>query len=214
MNKSYFSLPYTLENIEFGDEANVRFPTAFAEKLIQEFTKEGDIVLDPFAGFGTTLIAAEKLERVGYGVEYEKNRCQYIEKNISSPSRIIHGSALDLDTYNIPFCDFSLTSPPYMRNFDTENPFSNYHEEGSYKAYLKDIGSIYKKLKSIMKPGATIVLEVSNTFGKNKPMTPLAWDIAKELSSFLFFERELIFLHSEGEIMNPQHSYCLIFKNK
>jgi len=30
--------------------------------------------------------------------------------------------------------DLSFTSPPYMRTFDTENPLSNYAEEGSRSA--------------------------------------------------------------------------------
>ena len=146
-------------------------------------------------------------------MEYEEKRYRYIKSRISQPTTVIHGSSLTLEKYDLPMCDFSLASPPYTRFFDDENPFSNYREEGCYADYLRDIGAIYKKVQKIMKPGATIVLEVSNTFGLGKPMTPLAWDIAHELSKFLFFEREMIYIHEGETDINNQHSYCLIFKN-
>jgi site-specific DNA-methyltransferase (adenine-specific) len=42
------------------------------EKLIEIFTDPGDVVIDPCAGSGTTLIAAEKLLRKAYGFEIKK----------------------------------------------------------------------------------------------------------------------------------------------
>ena len=44
-------------------------PTALFGRAIQNHTRGGDIVADPFLGSGTTLIAAEQLGRVCYGVE-------------------------------------------------------------------------------------------------------------------------------------------------
>ena len=38
---------------------------------ISNHAKIGEIILDPFLGSGTTLIAAEKLQRVCYGLELE-----------------------------------------------------------------------------------------------------------------------------------------------
>lgn len=51
-------------------------PVELMELLIKNHTKQGDIVLDPFAGSGTTLEAAKKLGRRYIGIELED---RYIE---------------------------------------------------------------------------------------------------------------------------------------
>lgn len=47
------------------------FPVALPVKGISIMTKEGDIVIDPFLGSGTTLIASEKTGRTCYGMELD-----------------------------------------------------------------------------------------------------------------------------------------------
>ena len=46
-------------------------PTAMLEDAILDLTQRGEIVLDPFLGSGSTLIAAEKTGRVCRGVELD-----------------------------------------------------------------------------------------------------------------------------------------------
>lgn len=48
-------------------------PVKLLEYLIQIFTDEGDVVIDPCAGSGTTLLAASNLNRRAYGFEIKKN---------------------------------------------------------------------------------------------------------------------------------------------
>lgn len=43
------------------------------EKLIRIFTDEGDVVIDPVAGSGTTLLAAMNCNRISYGFEIKKD---------------------------------------------------------------------------------------------------------------------------------------------
>jgi len=47
-------------------------PLGVLMKLIQIFTNEGDVVIDPVAGGGSTLIAASELNRKAYGFEIKK----------------------------------------------------------------------------------------------------------------------------------------------
>lgn len=48
-------------------------PVALMEKLIEIFTDEGDIVIDPCAGSGSTIIAAINRKRKGFGFEIKKD---------------------------------------------------------------------------------------------------------------------------------------------
>ena len=54
-------------------------PINLLEKLIKLFTDEGDVVIDPVAGSGTTIIAAENLGREAYGFEIKKK--MYMDAN-------------------------------------------------------------------------------------------------------------------------------------
>ena len=43
------------------------------ENLIEIFTDKGDVVIDPCAGSGSTLLAAIQVDRQAYGFEIKKN---------------------------------------------------------------------------------------------------------------------------------------------
>ncbi len=202
-------MPYRLKHLSLKDDTTIRFPEAFVEKFLREFTKKGDRVIDPFAGFGTMLFAAQRMGRIGIGIEYDRQRYAYIRQHLKPPSKVIHGDAQHLRLYDVPFCDFSLTSPPYMQSHHRENPLTNYTKPGNYRRYLSGIRTVYAQLKKVMKKGAWIILEVSNIREEGRPVTPLAWDIAHEVSKELSFEQELIYCHTKGT-----HSYCLLFRNR
>ena len=58
------------------------FPLELAENAILLTTQPGDIVLDPFAGSGTTLLAAKQLGRNSIGIEISKKYCELIEQRV------------------------------------------------------------------------------------------------------------------------------------
>ena len=67
-------------------------PVKLLEQLIEIFTDEGDVVIDPCAGSGSTLIAAENLNRKAHGFEIKKDfhaaACKWIEENKQNKSEI------------------------------------------------------------------------------------------------------------------------------
>lgn len=48
-------------------------PIGLLKNLIEIFTDKGDVVIDPCAGSGSTLVACERLDRKGYGFEIDRN---------------------------------------------------------------------------------------------------------------------------------------------
>lgn len=67
-------------------------PIATLERLIEIFTDEGEVVIDPCAGSGTTLIAANNKNRKAFGFEIKKNfykdACRLIEANAKKNKEI------------------------------------------------------------------------------------------------------------------------------
>jgi len=58
------------------------FPVELPKRCIKLFSYVGDTVLDPFMGSGTTLIACLQTNRVGIGVEINKNYCDLAIKRL------------------------------------------------------------------------------------------------------------------------------------
>lgn len=54
------------------------FPISLAKKVIELFTHQGELVLDPFVGSGTTLIAANDLNRNSVGFDLHASYVELI----------------------------------------------------------------------------------------------------------------------------------------
>lgn len=200
-----FPLPDVFQNDD------VRYPESLVDYFLKEYTHTGDVVLDPFAGYGTTLLVAERMGRVPFGIEIDQNRVNFAKSKLSNPENIIHGDSRMMANINLPEIDFSITSPPYMtKENHPENPFTGYKTTGKgYKAYLHDIRNIYKQLRNHMKPTAKVVLEVSNLKTENQVIT-LAWDIGQEIAQVLRFDGEVIVCWDKYGF-GYDHSYCLVY---
>jgi DNA modification methylase len=214
--KTYILLKnkYRLELPPEFQHDDVRYSESLVEYFLEQFTQENDVVFDPFAGFGTTLLVAESMKRIPFGLEFDERRVQYVQSMLKNRGSLIKGDARQLLSYNLPAFDFSITSPPYMGKYDTENPLTAYTTQGNgYEAYLQDIRNIYLQVKQIMKPNARVVIEVSNLKGE-QGLTTLAWDIGRAVAQVLHFEGEIIVGWEDGFSYGYNHSYCLIFSKR
>jgi len=63
-------------------------PVALVERIIKTASSEGDIVLDPFCGCGTTLVAAQKLGRKWIGIDISPTACNLMKKRLKKEFKI------------------------------------------------------------------------------------------------------------------------------
>jgi len=111
-----------------------------ARKVIQTYSKDGDLVVDPMSGIGTTGVEAVWLGRRYVGIEVEVGFAQLQERNLelavaqgasAGRSRVIRGDArLDHDVRGVDLVAFS---PPYQDAI---------HSQGN------ELGRIERKIKS------------------------------------------------------------------
>ena len=59
------------------------FPSSLPEWFIKLFTKEGDVVLDPFMGSGTTNIVAQRMGRDSVGIEIQEQYYNMVKNTIT-----------------------------------------------------------------------------------------------------------------------------------
>lgn len=107
-----------------------QFPVALVRRLLRIFTHEKDLVLDPFLGSGTTLIACRALQRHGIGVELNSNYVKLTKSRLADQTLDATSEQLVIcaDSRNLlrltdlnqfmeklgkKYVDFMVTSPPY-----------------------------------------------------------------------------------------------------
>jgi DNA modification methylase len=194
-----------------GFDDDVTYPEALVSLFVEEFTRPGDLVFDPFAGFGTTLVVAEQMGRNVLGLEILPERVDFIRRRLHNPAAILEGDALRLADLDLPVIDFVMTSPPYMNRVNhPQNPLTGYSTlDGNYERYLTQVGDVFRALRQRLRPEGKIVVSVANI--ASSPVTTLAWDLGAELARTFRFVREIVI---DWDKMPPQltEDYCLVFE--
>jgi DNA modification methylase len=224
-----------------AEEHPATYSPSMMEDFIKFFTKENEIVFDPFSGIGSTLVACDRTNRMGIGIEINKKYCQIIK--LRTRSKVIHGDSKKvkklLKKHKVDKIDFCISSPPYWdilnrstgkfskirssKNLDIN--YSSFEEDigniSDYKEFLSILSNIYLDIFSFIKPGGYLVVIVKN-LKKSGKHYPLAWDLAKNLETKYTLKDEKIWCQDQvglapfgypfGWTSNIVHHYCLIFK--
>lgn len=191
-------------------EEDIRLSEDILERYIDRYTDEGDLVFDPFAGFGTSLVIAEKMGRKTLGYEILKDRAAYAGTLLSDPSSIVQGDIALVDSSNLPEIDLCISSPPYMNRDDQEDPLSAYQAPvASYTEYVNRLAGIYTSIGSRLKPTGHLVIQLQN-LRNQQGVTPLAWDVHQAMGQDLQFVGEEICTW-DHECYGYSHGYCLCY---
>ena len=159
---------------------DVHFSRGLVAAVLEDLTRQGDRVLDPFAGFGTTLQVSEAMGRKAVGVELLPERRDAAAAAAPS-SLVVQGDARRLSRLvDGPF-DLILTSPPYKAADDVDgDPLSGYDGSSSYTSYLDELRGILAQCLDLLTPQGHVVVNVAN-IDSGTHFTPLAWDVGRLL---------------------------------
>jgi DNA modification methylase len=171
-----------------GEVDDVHFTEALAASVIEDTTKPGDVVLDPFAGYGTTLAVAERMGRDAIGVELLAEHVEHVRARTTGLATVLQGDARRLVELIDGPVDLVLTSPPYMSTVrHPENPLTGYAtDDGDYPTYLAELGSVFAQVATLLRPGGHAVVNVANVVTDGH-VTPLAWDVGRVVAEHLTF---------------------------
>lgn len=175
------------------------FPISLARKVIDLFTHQGELVLDPFVGSGTTLVAAQEALRNAAGFDLQENYIKLCSQRIAN-ERICnncHQVAIQDDARNIPryledeSVSLIFTSPPYAnllnrvrknksrrnRKNDQLGQVEQYSQDPrdlgilSLEDYSTAMGDIFENLLPLLKPKAHCVINVPDMWWENERIT-------------------------------------------
>lgn len=177
------------------------FPLSLAKKVIELFTHAGQLVLDPFAGSGTTLLAAQDLNRNAVGFDLQAayvSLCQHrlVSNNFFNQAQqvAVQDDALHIGSYLEPgTVRLIWTSPPYanLLNRRRKNKSRRSHERkneqyGQVEQYSQDprdlgtmpldvyttaMGDIYEHLLPLLQPKGHCVINVPDMWWEDERIT-------------------------------------------
>lgn len=208
-------------------------PFSFSDvsRLVRFFTKEGEVVLDPFVGVGSTLKACALESRRGIGFELNPRYAELAEKRLSvevhdlftdiSSQLIKVGDAreliLELEDNSI---DFLVTSPPYWNilhkedhkvnqerkknNLDTKysNDALDLGNIDKYNVFLSELSSIIGACGKALKPHKYMAIIVSDFRNKSKYVMFHA-DLVSALEPFNLCLKGITILHQKFKRVFP-----------
>jgi DNA modification methylase len=163
-----------------GTSDDIHFTEALAASVIGYASEPGELVLDPFAGYGTTVTVAERMGRRGIGIELVPEHLEIARHRSGGRGRLIMGDARELSRLVDEPVDLVLTSPPYMPAVDhPQNPLTGYAtDDGDYAVYLRQLVAIFAQVGALLRPGGQLVVNVANVIATDGTVTPLASDLA------------------------------------
>ncbi len=134
-------------------------------QLLQRYTREGDVVVDPMCGSGTTLDVCADLKRNGIGFDLAPKR-EEIKQADARKLPLADGSA-----------DFVFVDPPYSTHVEySDDPRCIGKLDASGidggESYYKAMGGVIREIDRVLKPKRYVGLYVSDSWRKRERGDP------------------------------------------
>lgn len=186
------------------------FAPQVVRNLIERYSKEGEYILDPMVGAGTTLIEAKLLNRNALGVDINPDAVEIAKKALdfeylnATEQKIMVGDARNLSNLRDETIDLVVFHPPYLNIVQ--------YSQGKIKEDLSNIANItlfcdelekvIKELYRVLKPGRFCSILIGDT-RKSQHYVPLSYYVFQRFLNVGFAIKE--------EIIKSQHN-CVYLK--
>ncbi len=176
------------------------FPISLCKRLISLFTHEGELVLDPFVGSGTTLVAARDLNRNAIGFDLQPKYVELCKNRLAAETSLYATTqqiTIEDDAHNIgnylhaESVSLIWTSPPYanLLNRARKNKSRRDRDNGqlgkveqysqdprdlgtmALEEYTHAMGDIYERLLPLLRHRAHCVVNVPDMWWEDSRIT-------------------------------------------
>jgi len=181
------------------------FAPQIARNLILNYSTEGELILDPMVGSGTTLIEAKLLKRNAIGYDVNQNAVDITRERLNfnvdnkSEQRVTLGDVRRLSDIENDSIDLIITHPPYaniVTYSDRKNPDDLSSLSGIPK-FLDQLELGIKALFRVLKPNRYCAILIGDT-RKGQHYVPLSYFVLERCLRNGFALKE--------EIIKTQHN--------
>lgn len=165
--------------------------------LLLRYSSEGDLVLDQFAGGGTTLVEAKLLNRniIGVDINPKAIECCKSKTNFDFAGNaqviIKQGDARNLGFLEDDTIDFICTHPPYADIIHYSEGEENDLSLLNVKQFLFEMQTVAKECFRILKKGKFCAILMGDT-RKKGCVIPMSFDVMKIFEKVGFTTKEII----------------------
>ena len=166
--------------------------------LLKRYSKEGDVILDPMVGSGTTMIEAKSLGRRGLAydihpevVDLAKESCAFtLDQKVYEP-HIECGDARRLEKVEDESVDLVVTHPPYLNIIE----YGKKHVDGDLSAisnltkFCDEIEKVARECYRVLKPGKYCAILIGDT-RRRRHYVPLAFSVMQRFLKAGFILKE------------------------
>ncbi len=145
-------------------------PSYVIWNLLKRYTREGDVVVDPMCGSGTTIDVCHDLKRTGKGFDIAPFRRDIVPADARK---------LPLKRESV---DFVFVDPPYSTHLKySGHPQCIGELDAGGTEYYKAMERVISEIHRVLKNNHYMALYVSDSYRKDLPFEPIGFDLFQRL---------------------------------